>query len=122
MFLPVEQQLQFEGAQTFRNKKSLRFFGGAISNRSVSAFSKSQRFRDAKIYTVNHQEPEESWGNLCAKVDPCDAYCQTVTVAAEKVPGKPSNLLAWPPLQSLAVKENIFWAVKTLRKVPVIYF
>ena len=48
MFLPVKQQRQVKGAQTFGNKTSLRFLGGAISNRSVSAVSKSQRFRNAK--------------------------------------------------------------------------
>ena len=57
VFLPVKQQRQVEGAQTFiqKYKKSLRlffFWGGAISNCSVSAFSKSQRFRDAKLPTT----------------------------------------------------------------------
>ena len=33
-------------------KESLRFLGGAISNRSVSTFPKSQRFRDAKLERV----------------------------------------------------------------------
>ena len=47
-FLTAKQQRQVEGAQTFRNKKSLRFFGGVISNHRVFAFSKSQRFRDSK--------------------------------------------------------------------------
>ena len=44
MFLPLKQQRQVEGAQTFRNTKSLQFFWGAISNRSVSAFSKIAAF------------------------------------------------------------------------------
>ena len=44
MFLPVKQQKQ-EGAQTFRNNRCE--FWGRDSNRSVSAFSKLQRFRDA---------------------------------------------------------------------------
>ena len=49
VFFACETARQVKGAQTFRNKKSPLFWGGAISNRSVSAFSKSQRFRDAKI-------------------------------------------------------------------------
>ena len=46
IFCPVKRQRQVEGAQTFRNTKSLRFYVGTISHRSISAFPKSQRFQD----------------------------------------------------------------------------
>ena len=58
-FLPVETAKTIEGAQTLRNKKSLRFLGGASSNRSVSVFLKSQRFRDAEIF--RSWMPEAFW-------------------------------------------------------------